>query len=169
MATDVMQPTQPAPQSIQTRVMEGEVIRAGQEVYLSFQGDDQANIATVYSGTFYYYPTIGPNRIKIQLKFDGGTLQEEASVKIVTTEQSVGNSNTLGAFTMDRNCYYYADNQGDKQLWQVTPLERRPDKTIRFGDKVYLINKSFSTQRLTQDGKFLTTAEDGGFWVLEQV
>src|SRR3954471_15661746 len=47
MATDVMQQTPPLPETIETRVMEGEVIRPGQEVYLSFQEDDQLNIATV--------------------------------------------------------------------------------------------------------------------------
>jgi len=167
MATDVMQQTHPLPESIETRVMEGEVIRPGQTVYLSFQGIDQVSVATVYLGR-QNYPTVGPNRIKLTLKFDGEILQEEDSVKIVTTEQSAGVYNTLGAFTMDRNCYYYTDNYGNKQLWVVTPLERRPDQTIRFGDRVYLTNKSFSTQRLTRDGKFLTTAEDGSYWAIEQ-
>ncbi|HEV7516575.1 MAG TPA: hypothetical protein VGR07_09775 [Thermoanaerobaculia bacterium] len=168
MATDVLQPSQPLPESIETRVMEGDVIRPGQRVYLSFQGDDQAYIATVYSGISYYYPTVGPNRIKLVLKFDSETLKEEGVVKIVTTEQKVGDHNTLGAFTGDHNCYYFTDNYGDKQQWQVSPLQRRPDQTIRFGDRVFLINGSFATQRLTQEGKFLTTAEDGGFWVIEQ-
>jgi hypothetical protein len=167
MATDVMQQTHPLPESIETRVVEGEVIRPGQKVYLSFEGDDQVNIATVYLGT-QNYPTVGPNRVELTLRFDSEKLQEESSLKIVTTEQSAGKYNTLGAFTMDRNCYYYTDDYGDKQLWVVTPLQRRPDRTIRFGDRVYLINRSFSTQRLTRDGKFLTTNESGGFWVIEQ-
>ncbi|HEY0553124.1 MAG TPA: hypothetical protein VGG20_02600 [Thermoanaerobaculia bacterium] len=167
MATDVMQQTHPLPESIETRVMEGEVIQAGQEVYLSFKGENQAHVATVYKGT-QNYPTVGPNRIRLKLKFDGVTLADEAIVKIVTTEQGVGDYNTLGAFTMDRNCYYYTDNYGDKQRWQVTPVQSRPDKTIHFGDRVYLTNLSFSTQRLTRDGNYLTTAEVNDSWAIEQ-
>jgi hypothetical protein len=168
MGTEVIQPTEPAVESISTRVMEGELIRPGQPVFLSCQGDDQTYLATVYGGVAYWYPTCGPNRVKVVLRFDCEALRAEDSVKIVTTERSVGSSNTLGAFTLDPNCYYFKDDQGDKQLWQVTPLNRRPDGTVRFGDRVFLTNRSFSTQRLTRDGKYLKTAEVDTFWVIEK-
>lgn len=168
MATEITRPTEPPVESIPTHVEEGELIRPGQPAYLCFQGDRKAYFSTVYPGASYWYPTCGPNRIKVVLKFDREALKEEDSVKIVTTEQRVGASNTLGAFTLDRNCYYWEDDQGDKQLWQVTPLDRRPDETVRFGDRVLLTNKSFATQRLTRDGNYWTTAEVNTFFVIEK-
>ncbi len=170
MDTSVIQPTEPAVETIPTRVVEGELIRHGQPAYLCCQGDDQTYLATAYGGVSYWYPTCGPNRIKVVFKFESsdGVLIEETAVKIVTTEERVDTSNTLGAFTLDPNCYYWKGGQGDKQLWQVTPLYRRPDGTVRFGDKVLLTNQSFSTQRLTRDGKYLKTAEVDTFWVIEK-
>lgn len=142
------------------------------DVYLSFQGNKAHFIAMAMQGawpTQYWFPTAGSHRIKVQLGFHG-KLKEGVEVKILSTETQLGDYKVLGAFADKKECYYWQDTQGNKQLWRVTPVPQGP-QTIRYGDRVLLTNKDW-VQQLVPDEGWLTTKPHQGIeahWIIEKV
>lgn len=147
---------------------EKEVVKPEEELYLCYKENPQQCVATVNGAVRYWYPTVGKAKVKLTLSFRGPELLESESVKIRTTEKNVGDKDTLGAFADARECYYFTDTQGDKQLWQINAVSGRPDRKIRYGDQVHITNRSY-TDPLRPEGKWLTTGEDPeGYWVFEK-
>lgn len=145
------------------------VIRRFDNLILSYQGNPDLSVALVYSGT-YWYPTVGAARVQVFFNFRDAELTAGAEVKIITTEVQVGGSNTLGAFADRHECYYFADIQSDKQVWQVVPVNPRPDGKIHDGDAVIITNKSYVQQLVPENG-WLTTRPNQGrsaSWVIKK-
>jgi len=150
--------------------IQNEIVKPETEVYLCYQRDPNQYVSIMSSEVRYWYPTVGPTRIKLILSFRGQELKEEMEVKIITTERATGDKNVLGAFSDANECYYWSDTQGDKQLWVVTPETRNPDRKIRYGQPVLFTNKSWTQQLIPKEGtKWLTTTEASfAYWTIER-
>ncbi|OZG70359.1 hypothetical protein BTA51_26315 [Hahella sp. CCB-MM4] len=94
-------------------------------------------------------------------------------LRIVSDEQGLGSFNYLGAWNESHDCFYFniylRGEHAPKQLWQIQKLEG--EGSVKFGDKVYLVNQHFTNQRLSQDkrplqGRWITTREQGDYWII---
>jgi hypothetical protein len=160
------------PQALSESVMPADASEVAPyvDVYLSYHGNKAHSIATAQQGawpTQYWFPTTGFHRVKVKLGFHG-PLKEGVEVKILSTESQLGDYRVLGAFSDRKECYYWTDTQGSKQLWQVNPL--KPGQPVRYGDRVIFTNKDWA-QQLVPDGGWLTTQKIPGAepnWVIEK-
>ncbi|MEJ2681573.1 MAG: alkaline phosphatase family protein [Gammaproteobacteria bacterium] len=92
---------------------------------------------------------------------------------LISDEQGLGSFNYLGAWYESHDCFYFnvylRGEHAPKQLWQIQKLEG--EGSVKFGDKVYLVNQHFANQRLSKDnrplqGKWITTKEQGDYWII---
>jgi hypothetical protein len=119
----------------------------------------------------YYYPRINSSEMPIQLLLSGGygTLKDGDTVRIETTEQSVGNENILGAWKTP-SLYYETDGYGDNQQWTIRKKNNN-DPVIYYGDEVYFVNHHWTDQWLciNDSGPYLTTKKNAGaYWLIDQ-
>lgn len=119
----------------------------------------------------YYYPQIHSSEMPIQLLLSGGdgTLKHGDTVRIETTEKSVGNENILGAWATP-SLYYETDGWGDKQLWTIWKKNNN-DLVIYYGDEVYFVNNYWKDQWLCikDSGPYLTTKKNAGaYWLIDE-
>ncbi|MFW9262998.1 hypothetical protein [Nostoc sp. CALU 546] len=119
----------------------------------------------------YYYPQINSSEMPIQLLLSGGNgiLKDGDTVRIETTEQSVGNENILGAWTTP-SLYYETDGWGEKQLWTIRKKNNN-EPIIYYGDEVYFVNHHWTDQWLCikDSGSYLTTKKNAGaYWLIDQ-
>jgi len=131
-----------------------------------------------------YFPTLGGSS-KATLTFriaqadPPGQVPDGAKLLIVTLEPGVGGANFLGAWSDSHDCYYYnnyvQDHYTDNETWIVKQADH-PGKALHYGDKIYLENVHFASQRLSHDsrwwrwwqGKWITTTKKGGdYWIVE--
>lgn len=149
-----------------------DIVTADTEIYLTFLGDAEKYIATIYSGKIYWFPTVKSNKIKLKLKWGGSELVEGTELQIETQEHRVGSKNLLGAYP--GGVYYLSDNDNwkDSRLWQVNAIEPSgDDRKIRYEDPISLTNLYYSPERLIPSGDYLTTAntDDQDYWIIEKV
>jgi phospholipase C len=130
-----------------------------------------------------YFPTMGDAASKVPLVFLGRGIKHAAEVQdgdavwLVTTETSVGARNFLGAgsWSDSPDCYYdlsYLDEGFEaNQTWVVQKVGTAGG-ALHYGDEVYLVNRHFADQRLSQDNgvtsdRWVTTIKDGDSWTIE--
>jgi phospholipase C len=106
---------------------------------------------------------------------DSGEIGTGVEVKLMAGDNGLGAYNVLGAWQDSHDCYYFNDymdgERNKQQTWDLSKVAA-DGGPLRFGDKVYLTNKSYAGQRLTPDGRFvgyLTTAAGGEYWTMEPV
>ncbi len=129
-------------------------------------------------GITAYFPTLNKGKNTILYfqnrdnRSDDGDVSNGKNVKLISTEYGLNAYNVLGAWSDSKDCYYYNDylqgENDDKQTWIIEKVDSG-SSTINFGDKVYLVNKYFTKQRLTKDRYWLTTSKSGGYWTVETV
>ncbi|WPB80740.1 alkaline phosphatase family protein [Archangium violaceum] len=123
----------------------------------------------------YHWPQLGSTgQVKLQVVGGIGDVTDGSTLQLKSTEEGLGDQNILGAFGDSHDCYYWTrDYDNNKQGWKVTRADGSGDGKIRYGDKVYLTNLSYSGQKLIRDTQyagFITTAEgQGEYWIIERV
>lgn len=115
-----------------------------------------------------YFPKLNGRKGKpIQLKFERNGENREIkhgdTLKIVTTETSVGEYKYLGAWSTP-SLYYYKDGYSEQE-WEIQKLYRYNSDQIKYGELVLLFNKKYQ-QYLTPYGEYLTTKAAKYPWVL---
>lgn len=97
------------------------------------------------------------------------------SVLIASRETGLGAMNLLGAWRDSHDCYYadeYIDGDNAARLTWTIGNVSNPEHPVRYGDNVYLVNESFSRERLTRDVRWfvesgwITTDADGDYWTV---
>ena len=111
-----------------------------------------------------YYPKLSTqNPVGLQLTGSKGQLLHNSTVRIETTEGSVGNYKILGAWSTPSLYYYYW--YGNQQQWTIQKKNGKPGDQIRYNDEVYFVNQSYSGQWLKDNGDYLTTESNANcFW-----
>ncbi len=157
--------------------IEGTPIEFGQPFYLRHMSGEY--VIGAYSGVRYYFPQLGKEEpVPLDFRFGWGEVQSGAIVQIRTAEylqplSSVettfaGIRNFLGAWKDKHDCYYYstddAKNYG-QQYWIISKVDGSTG-SIRYGDKVYIASnfRDFQGQRLTKDGKYISTSSKAKDW-----
>ena len=133
-------------------------------------------------GLFQHFPTLGKEQ-SAELFFQNSKVDDREvvshndMVRIGSDEDRLGSYNYLGAWKDSHDCYYYniylRGEQAPKQQWQIQKVNN-DSSSVKFGDKVYLVNQFFENQRLSHDdrllqGKWITTKEKGDCWTIESV
>lgn len=146
-----------------------DVVKFGDTFYLKHESGQY--LIPVDRGR-YNWPQLGnTGKVKLELVGGKGEVQSNSRIKIRTTESVTGHNDILGAFVDSHDCYYWRDGyDNDKQSWQIVKVS--PDAgSIRYGDRVYLTNCSYTTQKLSADTSnrgYITTAENAkDSWILE--
>lgn len=178
----------------QRLVKEGEYLstKKGADEWWSIEPDTRptANTPGVFQfGDFVHLKNmsgeyVGPNYrtwpqlirsgpVKLRLLGGTGDLTDGATISIASTEPNLGDKTILGAFTNSHDCYYWtAGYDADKQGWRVTKVDGG-DAPVRYGDKVFVTNLSYTGQRLVKDTRYAgyvtTVAPSGEWWVLEKI
>ena len=126
------------------------------------------------------FPTLGSGD-KAQLVFLNHAadrppgIQHGAETLLVTLEPGVGANDFLGSWADSHDCYYYntylSGSYQDNQTWIIQKLDN-PSQPLRYGERVYLVNKHDGDKRLTTDtrlfqSKWITTASGGDSWTIE--
>lgn len=147
-----------------------DVVRNGDQVYLSLDGDPQQSIATVYTGVKYWFPTVSSSKVKLLLTIvdppKSGQLTEGAYVTLSATEPRVGENMRLSAYR-NENCYYW-DANGTNQQWQVHSVDSK-DGLVYYDQGLTLTNIEWSPERLVPKDAYLTTkaiGDDDSTWVI---
>ncbi|WP_437972442.1 alkaline phosphatase family protein [Sorangium sp. So ce260] len=125
-----------------------------------------------------YFPTLGGEAVELFLEksareASSGEVRDGDDVALVSTEVAIGAYNTLGAWSLIGDCYYFNDydpildkDRYEKQTWTIEgAVKGRP---VRFGDAVAFRNKR-SGAYLSPDGKGVTTQRDAYHWIIEPV
>lgn len=148
-----------------------DVVKFGNTFYLKHESGQY--LVNVDCGR-HNWPKLG-NTGKVKLELVGGKgdeVQSNSRIKIRTTESVTAQNDILGAFADSHDCYYWqnSDEHKDKQSWQITKASGDAGP-IRYGDRVYLTNCSYTTQKLSADTSnrgYITTAENvNDSWILE--
>lgn len=106
------------------------------------------------------------------LTAQGNYLTHGDTLRILTTESSVGDKNQLGAFS--RKSLYYDDDSNDKTAWYVYKRDTSVTTDIHYGDEVYFVNVDWDQWMLPYDSilysvLYLTTEENANyFWTITQ-
>lgn len=106
------------------------------------------------------------------LSAQGNYLTHGDTLRILTTESSVGDKNQLGAFST--KSLYYDDDSNDKTAWFVYKRDTSVTTDIHYGDDVYFVNVDWDQWMLPYDSilysvLYLTTQEDANyFWSITQ-
>lgn len=111
-----------------------------------------------------YYPKLSTaNPVGLQLTGSNGQLLHDSTVRIETTEGSVGQYKILGAWSTPSLYYYYW--YGNQQNWTIKKKNGQPGDRISYNDEVYFVNQSYSDQWLKDYGDYLTTESNANcFW-----
>ncbi|WP_437821696.1 alkaline phosphatase family protein [Sorangium sp. So ce1078] len=125
-----------------------------------------------------YFPTLGGEPVELFLEksareASSGEVRDGDDVALVSTEVAIGAYNTLGAWSLIGDCYYFNDydpildkDRYEKQTWTIEgAVKGRP---VRFGDAVAFRNKR-SGAYLTPDGNGVTTQRDAYHWIIEPI
>lgn len=145
-----------------------DVVKFGDTFYLKHESGQY--LIPVDRGQ-YNWPQLGnTGKVKLELVGGKGEIQSNSRIKIRTTESVTAENDILGAFTDSHDCYYWQDGyDNDKQSWLIAKVSG--GGPIRYGDRVYLTNCSYTTQKLSADTSnpgYITTAENvNDSWILE--
>lgn len=121
------------------------------------------------------YPYMSDAPVALQfypLAASGSYLSHGDTLRILTTESSVGDKNQLGAFST--KSLYYDDDSNDKTAWFVYKRDTSVTTDIHYGDEVYFVNVDWDQWMLPYDSilysvLYLTTQEDANyFWTITQ-
>jgi len=128
------------------------------------------------------FPTLGTGD-KAQLVFLNHAADRPAGINngdqtlVVSLESGLNANNLLGSWADSHDCYYYNTYlQGgyeNNQTWIIQKLDN-PGQPLRYGDRIYLVNKHDGDKRLTTDtrwfqSKWITTAAGGDSWTIEPI
>ncbi|MEH2279422.1 MAG: LamG-like jellyroll fold domain-containing protein [Nostoc sp.] len=146
-------------------------VKFGDSFYLKHATNQY--IVAVNRGT-YNWPQLGnTGKVTLQLvgNSEGEVVRAQNRIKIKTTESTTGNNDILGAFSNNHNCYYWQDGYDEnKQSWIITKVSGKGG-AIRYDDRVYLTNSSYTNQKLCADTSsvgYITTSENTkDWWILE--
>ncbi len=130
-------------------------------------------VSSIYSMTWnvmQYLPQFNASDIPINLVLSGGTgvLKDGYTVKIETSEKSVGEYKVLGAWK-NPSLYYYKDGY-ENQKWTIRKKDNS-NSVIHYGDEVYFLNHYYTGQWLClQDsGSLLTTKISADtYWLIDE-
>ncbi|WP_437494833.1 alkaline phosphatase family protein [Sorangium sp. So ce1014] len=125
-----------------------------------------------------YFPTLGGEAVQLFLEksareASSGEVRDGDDVALVSTEVEIGAYNTLGAWSLVGDCYYFNDydpildkDRYEKQTWTLEgAVKGRP---VRFGDAVAFKNKR-SGAYLAPDGDGVTTQRHAYWWTIEPI
>jgi len=97
-----------------------------------------------------------------------GELTDGAIIQLQSTESSLGERNTLGAFADRHDCYYWKEGYNKKkQGWRINKRNSDGDSKIRYDDQVYLTNLYYKNQQLARCTRFpgyITTFTKANEW-----
>ncbi|WDE06998.1 hypothetical protein SG34_008970 [Thalassomonas viridans] len=155
--------------------------RAGINDAMEVIPDDLRSIAFDLS-LFQNFPTLADDAPVDLFCQKSGTadpveIENNDWLRIGSDERGLGSYNYLGAWKDSHDCYYFniylRGEHAPKQQWQIQKVDQS-EGPVKFGDKVYLVNQFFDNQRLSQDsrlgqGRWLTTRENGDYWIVEAV
>jgi len=150
----------------------GPAIKYGESMILNLSGF--GNIAPVDPNDHrQYYPMLNPQK-SVLLSFVGSSfeIKDGATVQVQTAEATVGEYNVLGAWSTPA-LYYYKPGYKN-QNWTIKKADTSVDSILHYGDFFYLVNQSFTDQRLTQlhegNGTYLTTVKDApNYWTCQRI
>ncbi|MCC5669245.1 hypothetical protein LC653_36755 [Nostoc sp. CHAB 5784] len=151
--------------------MADNTVKFGDTFYLKHSTDQY--IVPVGRGT-YNWPQLGDKTQKVTLQLvgnEGEVVTSQSRIKIKTREPLKDNNDILGAFADSHDCYYSQDGWDEnKQSWLIAKVSGEAG-SIRYGDRVYLTNCSYTNQNLCADTNYagyITTAENiKDWWILE--
>ena len=118
-----------------------------------------------------YFPRYTSSDAPIHLLLSGGSgvIKDGDTVKIETTETSVGEYKVLGAWRTP-TLYYYKGGYDKNQEWTIRK-KNNSDSAIYYGNEVYFLNHSYKDQWLCieDSGTWLTTKKDANvYWLIDQ-
>lgn len=143
----------------------GTVIQYGDPFYLTIGSNQYLTLA--YSGDIYWFAQLAHGEaISHDFRLGYGDVVSGAIVQIRTSEENVGENNFLGAWEVEKDCYYFrSDYTPDypQQRWRITKVGGGLGQPLRYGDAVNLSSVERTEQGLTTSGgKFLTTESGPG-------
>jgi hypothetical protein len=127
----------------------------------------------------FYYPKLSGTAKKMQFGGNGEVLSDGHVVKIKTTEKFEDSIWTgkwskriyLGAFKLKHNLYYWekSDKYNAKMNWKIEKVVPSEDKSIRFGDEIYIKNQHFEDKSYLAPAKngYLTTIKTPHIWTIK--
>jgi hypothetical protein len=103
------------------------------------------------------YPRMGSIADAVLLVFagtqpEGQPISRNATVQLRTTEPTVGEINTLGAFKGNHFLYYQPPGRPEQE-WQLDTPSSRGDGKLHAGEGIVLINRESSERRMAQDAR----------------
>jgi len=126
----------------------------------------------------FYYPKMSSTAKKLKFGGNGDDLLTGHVVKIKTTEKfkdtwlnKWSKRIYLGAFKLKNNLYYWeeSDTYNAKMNWKIEKLVPSEDKSVRFGDEVYIKNQHFDKKTYLAPAKngYLTTVKTPHVWTIK--
>ncbi|PWV50594.1 metallophosphoesterase [Chitinophaga sp. S165] len=152
----------PAPSAIQVPYNTGSYLLSQDGQFIGPEYNDYPYMDNAAPVTLQFYP----------LSVQGSYLTHGDTLRILTTESSVGDKNQLGAFST--KALYYDDDSSDKTAWFVYKRDTSVSTDIHYGDDVYFVNVDWDQWMLPYDRirysvLYLTTEEDANyFWTIAQ-
>ncbi|WP_437617139.1 alkaline phosphatase family protein [Sorangium sp. So ce834] len=125
-----------------------------------------------------YFPTLGGEAVQLFLEksareASAGKVRDGDEVALVSTEVEIGAYNTLGAWSLTGDCYYFNDydpavdeDRYEKQTWVLEAVEK--GRPVQFGDAVAFRNKR-SGAYLAPDGNGVKTHRSAYHWIIEPI
>ena len=150
-----------------TQTSISQVIKYGDAVYLQHMTGLYVATKTHRRYSFPKMNTTEGVQFKILGK-DEGELSDGDIVSLQSTEENLGDRNTLGAFANRHDCYYWEkDYNAKKQGWRINKRNQDGDSKIHYDDEVFFTNLHYKNQRLarcTWFPQYLTTFPKAYEW-----
>jgi hypothetical protein len=157
-------------------VIIGDAVKSNDLVQLIAQGNLSINAAQLdqdpVEATKEYFPILGAESSAINLRIigpaAGTTLEDGMVVQIQTTESNPGAYNLLGAWRSTD--LFYSKAAYPNENWIIKKRDSSLNKTIHYGEDLFLVNEAYSGQSMMQDGAgiFMTSeSKTHFFWHLK--
>ena len=151
-------------------VKQSQVVEYGDTIYLQHM---TGRYITTITRSRYSFVRLEPTEaVELEIVGDGeGELTEGAIIQLKSTEENLGERNTLGAFVDRHDCYYWNEGYNQKkQGWRIN--KKNPgDDQIRYDDQIYLTNLHYKNQRLARctwfPGYITTFPKANEWWTIK--